>query len=137
MDVDSLRLPKKYSDTLITAINTFIKAKDGTVPAQNYDVLLLKTAAPDASLQKQVTDLKSVLVIREADDTYQLGFYKDGSYHQESLDDTSLSEVINKKLLQFSITQTAYNTLLSKVSDCIRSLSGKVPSKTDWILGCG
>ena len=133
LDVDSLRLPKKYSDTLITAINTFIKGKDGTVPAQNYDVLLLKTATPDASLQKQVTDLKSVLVIKEADDTYQLGFYKDGSYHQESLDDTSLSEVINKKLLQFSITQTAYNTLLSKVSDCIRSLSGKVPSKTDYL----
>ena len=123
LDVDSLRLPKKYSDTLITAINTFIKAKDGTVPAQNYDVLLLKTAEPDASLQKQVTDSKSVLVIREADDSYQLGFCKDGSYHLEPLDDASLRQKINRKRLQFSTTQTAYNTLLAKVNACIQSVS--------------
>ena len=133
LDVDALRLPKKYSDTLITAINTFIEAKDGTVPAQNYDVLLLKTTAPDASLQKQVTDLKSVLVIKEADDTYKLGFYKDGSYHPEPLDDADLKQKINKKYLQFSTNQTAYDTLLAKVSDCIQSLEGKVPSKTDYL----
>lgn len=132
LDVDSLRLPKKYSDTLITGINTFIKAKGGTVPAQNYDVLLLKTLESNTLLKKQVTELKSVLVIKDAEDSYQLGFYRGGSYHQEPLD-TSLSEVINKKLLQFSTTQTAYNTLLAKVNACIQSLEGKVASKTDYL----